>query len=119
MLHLASRNLPFRGKTKKLGDVHNGNYLGTLELVSHYDALLKEHRDKVRNSTKETRLTHYLSSDIQNELIELCGKRVLQSILREKEDAIYYSIICDATPDICLFCSLDMSIIMRMQMNGR
>lgn len=118
-LHLASRNLPFRGKTEKLGDVHNGNYLGTLELVSHYDALLKEHRDKVRNSTKETRLTHYLSSDIQNEFIELCGKRVLQSILREKEDAIYYSIICDATPDICLFCSLDMSIIMRMQMNGR
>lgn len=53
MLHLASRNLPFRGKTEKLGDVHNGNYLGTLELVSHYDALLKEQSEELnqRNQT--------------------------------------------------------------------
>lgn len=29
-LHLASRNLPFRGKTSDLDDVHNGNFLGTL-----------------------------------------------------------------------------------------
>lgn len=29
-LHLASRNLPFRGKTKDLDDIHNGNCLSTL-----------------------------------------------------------------------------------------
>ena len=99
-LHLASRNLPFRGKTQTLGDVHNGNYLGTLELMSHYDPLLKDHLDKVRNNTKGSRLAHYLSSDSQNEFIQLCAKRVSKSILKEREDAIYYSIICDATPDI-------------------
>ncbi len=38
-LHLASRNVPFRGKTKDLGDVHNGNFLGTLELLSHLSHL--------------------------------------------------------------------------------
>lgn len=45
-------------------------------------------------------MTHYLSSDIQNEFIELCGKRVLSSILKEREESVYYSVICDATPDI-------------------
>ncbi len=38
--------------------------------------------------------------DIQNEFIELCGKRVQKTILKEREDAIYYGIICDATPDV-------------------
>lgn len=99
-LHLSTRNVPFTGKTKQLGDVHNGNVLGSLELVSHYDTLLKDHLDKVKNLDKQTRITHYLSSDIQNELIELSGKLVLKVILKEREAAIYYSIICDATPDI-------------------
>lgn len=74
--------------------------------MSHYDPLLKEHFQKIRDNKqkqkegKETRLTHYLSSDSQNEFIKLCGKRVLKTILQEREDAIYYSVICDATPDI-------------------
>lgn len=52
-LHLASRNLPFRGKTKDLDDTHNGNFLGTLGLLSHYDPLLNEHLQKVRDKKKE------------------------------------------------------------------
>lgn len=49
-LRLASRNLPFRGKTKELDDIHNTNFLGTLELLSHYDPLLKEHFQKIRDN---------------------------------------------------------------------
>lgn len=97
-LHLASRNLAFRGKTSNLDDVHNGNFLGTLELLSHYDPLLHKHLEKVRQKKKG--LTHYLSAETQNEFIELCGKRVLNTILAEREDAIYYSVICDSRPDI-------------------
>lgn len=47
-----------------------------------------------------TRLTRYPSSDIQNEFIDVCGKRVLKTILKDREDAIYFSVICDATPDL-------------------
>ncbi len=54
----------------------------------------------MKASKKESRLTHYLSPGIQNEFIELCGKRVQKTILKEREDAIYYWIICDATPDV-------------------
>lgn len=61
-LHLSSRNLPFRGKTKDLGDVYSGSFLGTLELLSHYDPLLKEHLKNRDNKQKHkvgkgTRLT--------------------------------------------------------------
>lgn len=63
-LHLATRNLAFRGKTHALGDVHNGNFVGTLELLSRYDPLLKDHLDKIRTSKKGSQLTHYLSPDI-------------------------------------------------------
>lgn len=77
-LHLAARNLPFRGKTQELGNVHNGNFLATLELLAHYDPLLKDHLGKVKTSPKDCRLIHYLSSDIQNQLIELHGQKVLK-----------------------------------------
>lgn len=99
-IHLASRNLAFRGKTLELDNVHNGNFLGTLELLAHYDPILHEHLEKVREKKAASRLTHYLSPETQNEFIKLCGKKVLNSILAEREEAIYYAVICDSTPDI-------------------
>lgn len=45
-LHLASRNLAFRGKTSNLDDVHNDTFLDTFELLSHYNPLLHEHLEK-------------------------------------------------------------------------
>lgn len=99
-LFLASRNLPFRGTTDNLGDVRNGNFLGTLELLAHYDPLLSDHLQKVSEKKSGARMTHYLSPESQNEFIELCGDKVLKEILKEREHAIYYSVICDATPDI-------------------
>ncbi len=45
-------------------------------------------------------MAHYLSPESQNEFIELCEEKVFKEILKERENAIYYSVICDATPDI-------------------
>ncbi|CAJ0943560.1 unnamed protein product [Ranitomeya imitator] len=45
-LHLASRNMAFRGTSQRIGDLHNGNFLGTLEILSRYDSVLKEHLEK-------------------------------------------------------------------------
>lgn len=42
-LHFTSRNLAFRDKTANLDDIHNGKFIGTLELLSHYDPLLHKH----------------------------------------------------------------------------
>lgn len=93
--HLASRNLAFRDKTTNLDDVHNGHFLGTHDLLAQYDPLLHEHLEKVRQKKKASRLTHYPSPESQNKFIELCSKRVLNTILEERRNAI-----CDSTPDI-------------------
>uniref|UniRef100_H3ASL1 Uncharacterized protein n=1 Tax=Latimeria chalumnae TaxID=7897 RepID=H3ASL1_LATCH len=92
-LFLASRNLTFRGSSSKIGDAHNGNFLGVLELVLHYNPLLHDYLEKVKQSQEKA---HYLSWESQNKFIELCGQHVLNTILT----TIYFSVICDATPDI-------------------
>ncbi|CAJ0949525.1 unnamed protein product [Ranitomeya imitator] len=52
-LHLASRNMAFRGTSQRIGDLHNGNVLGTLEILSRYDSVLKEHLEKVKISQEK------------------------------------------------------------------
>lgn len=100
-LFLAERGLAFRGDSDKIGDCTNGNFLGILELLAKYDPLLNDHLNKVRHSqdTGNKIQVSYLSPKIQNEFINVCGSIVLQHILKEREEAKYFSLIVDATPD--------------------
>ena len=100
-LTLSSRNLAFRGKTNTLDNPDNGNFLGFAEFLGRYDDILGDHLDNIR-AHREQRMrvqAHYLSTDSQNEFIDLCAQRVLSSILGERQEAAYYSVLCDATPD--------------------
>ena len=51
-LFLGELGLAFRGDSNRLDDPNNGNFLGILELLSHYDLVLKQHLDRVRESQK-------------------------------------------------------------------
>lgn len=86
---------------RDVGDVHNGNFLGLLELLANYDPLLQEHVTKVKLSQdrNERLQVHYLSADSQNEFIGLCADYVRKCILEELKQAKYYSIMVDGTPD--------------------
>ncbi|XP_029172840.1 zinc finger MYM-type protein 1-like [Nylanderia fulva] len=101
ILFLGERGLALRGKSHLIGKRNNGNFLGILELISHYDPVLHEHLEKVKTSQQQhQRLQcHYLSPDIQNEFIDLCARHIVSAILKEREKAKYYSLIVDATPD--------------------
>ncbi|CAH0390034.1 unnamed protein product [Bemisia tabaci] len=103
-LFLASRGLPFQGDSTLIGDVHNGNFLGTLELMGKYDEVIREHLAKIKAKQLDggnmQGQAHYLSWKSQNEFISLCGDKVLEAILDERLKTIYYGIIADATPDI-------------------
>ena len=99
---LGERGLPFRGHCEKIGDPHNGNFLGILELVSEYDSTLKEHLTKVRQSQEDSKRlqAHYLSNRAQDEFIHLCASRIREAILKELNTAKYYSFMVDGTPDV-------------------
>ena len=102
ILFLAERNLPFRGSSSKVWDGDNGLFLGTLELLSKHNKLLEMHLRNVKQHQDSQRRmqAHYLSWTSQNEFIKACGKQVLDAVIAESKNAIYYSIIVDATPDV-------------------
>ena len=101
VLFLGERGLSFRGSSQRIGDLHNGNFLGLLELLSHYDPLLREHISKVEESQKkgERMNAHYRSADSQNEFIGLCADQVVSANLKERELAKYFSVMVDGPPD--------------------
>jgi len=95
---LAARGQPFRGQDEIIGSVHNGNYLGCLELLAEYDPFLAEHIKTRANKGKGH--VSYLSSAVCDEFINILGQEVLQEIISEIKNAKYYSVSVDSTPDI-------------------
>ena len=65
IVFLGERGLASRGTSQRIGDVHNGNFLGLLELLANYDPLLQEHVIKVKLSQQrnERLQAHYLCAD--------------------------------------------------------
>ena len=76
VIFLGERGLPLPGSSQRIGDVHNGNFLGPIQLLSHYDPLLQEHVTKIKVSQERgDRLqAHYLSASSHNEFIGLCAE---------------------------------------------
>lgn len=95
---LASRGMPFFGQNETIGSVHNGNFLGCLELISEFDPFLAKHLETRGNPGSGH--TSYLSSTITDEFINLMGSKVSNTIISEIKSSKYFSIIVDSTPDI-------------------
>lgn len=100
-LFIAELGLAFRGSSHLIDDPKNGNFLGMLELLSHYDPLLSQYLEKVKKSQQgKSRLQFlYLSNEIQNEFISCCAQYVLKCIMLKRDKAKYFLIMVDATPD--------------------
>ncbi|XP_028404819.1 zinc finger MYM-type protein 5-like [Dendronephthya gigantea] len=92
--HLSERSLPFRGSDEIVGSPKNGNYLGTLELISLFDPFLAQHIN--RNANKGKGHTSYLSKTICEKFIHL----IREPIFTEVKAAKYFSVSVDSTPDI-------------------
>ena len=102
VLFLSERQLPFRGSTTELNNPNNGLFLENLELLSGHNKILKSHLDEVKkhHENNSRMQAHYLSPRSQNEFIDECSKVVLNAIVEEVKQALYYSIIVDGTPDV-------------------
>ena len=112
---LAEKNLAFRGTNEDVRNesVHNGNFLGLVELVGKFDPVLDTHLRKIK--THEIH-NHYLGKDTQNELLDIMATATLNEILKRVKAAKYYAIILDCTPDISH--QEQMSLIIRYVSDG-
>ncbi|XP_065642806.1 52 kDa repressor of the inhibitor of the protein kinase-like [Hydra vulgaris] len=94
---LAERNLAFRGSEEQIGNPHNGNFLGVIELLGKFDPVMQDHIQKIINKDIHD---HYLGKAIQDEIIDTIGQAVLQEIIARIKSAKYFAVILDCTPDI-------------------
>ena len=65
--YLAENNGAFHGKTEKLYQPSNGNFLGLIEVLATFDPTMQEHVRRIKDGETHD---HYLGHQIQNELIE-------------------------------------------------
>ncbi|XP_050532948.1 uncharacterized protein LOC126900953 [Daktulosphaira vitifoliae] len=63
------------GSSDKVGDDNCGIFLGLIELISHYDPLLAEHVNNVKDSYSKNKVLSYFSPIVQNELITFMGQQ--------------------------------------------
>lgn len=64
--------------------------------MAQFDPVMNEHVRRIQE--KETKV-HFLSSQIQNEIIELIGRKIVEEIVRSVKKAKCFSTIMDCTPD--------------------
>ena len=65
--------------------------------MAKFDPLLYEHICCIKNDELEDL---YLGKTMQNEFIQLLGNEVLQKISKLLNEAKYFSVIVDCTPDV-------------------
>ncbi|CAH1118218.1 unnamed protein product [Phaedon cochleariae] len=95
---LATRGLPFRGKTDKFGSTNNGNFMMVLEAISEFDPFLAKHIQKFGNPGKGN--TSYLSFATYEKIIKIMAAKVTTTIMEQLRKAKYFSFSVDSTPDI-------------------
>jgi len=98
ILFLSKQNLFFRDRREDFDSQNQGNFLETVKLIAKYNLVMNDHLSHMQVSKK--RMSTYLSPTIQNQLIELLGKKVKNLILKKIKEAAYFSILLDSTPDV-------------------
>lgn len=100
ILVCAKNNLALRGSSEKMYDKNCGIFLSLIELVSYYDSELLNHIKNISDTNNSSYKYSYFSPTIQNELIEILGKKVKTEALNRIKNAKYFSILFDCTPDV-------------------
>lgn len=94
ILFLAKNNLAFRGSSDNFRDTNCGNFLSLINLLSKYYAPLALHLERLNKNN-----ISYLSPEIQNDFIDVCGSIVRSKIMKSVKNQKYFSIMFDSTPD--------------------
>ena len=79
MKTLSRNNLPFHGTSEKIYEKINGLFCQLNEFLAEFDPIMKDHLRRVVDKEIQN---HYLSHDIQNELISLLANEIKEEILK-------------------------------------
>lgn len=93
IIFLARQNIAFTGSSNNARGNNDGNFQQLVHTVAKFDNVLKEHLE-MKNRV------HYLSPEIQNELIAIIATKVQDEIVEGIRESKYFSIILDTTPDV-------------------
>lgn len=138
-LMLAKHSVAFRGHRELSGvgnDSYNGNFLSQVELLSKYDDTMKQVwlmpagmliikgyiflLFEIKCFCSFTGSTRYLSPQIQNEIIHCLGTELVKTLVRDINDAPFFTIIMDTTQDINKVDQMSLIIsYVKLQINGQ
>ena len=104
--HLLSFYLSLRGHRENFQNSCPGNFLASVKFLSEFDDIMHLHLEKV-----EFGKTRYLSTEIQNEFVQLMSDKVEESIIEKVKHGHYISLMVDFIPDMSL--QGQMSLIIR------
>ena len=96
ILVCAQQGLALRGHSDAMDDssINPGNFRVSVKLLSKHDDIIKKCLEEgSQNAT-------FLGHDIQNELVAVMGRKIIEKIQTEVSDAQYYTIITNESKDI-------------------
>lgn len=118
ILFLGRQNIPFRGHCEQrniLDDSNPSVNSGNFRELLKYRILGGESTLQNHLTTAHSKAT-FMSTLVQNELIDCCKQIITQNILKEVQESKYYSILFDETTDISHVSQ--MCLILRYIKNG-
>ncbi|KAL7395267.1 hypothetical protein ABVT39_013459, partial [Epinephelus coioides] len=95
---LARLRLPFRGHHESESSTNRGVFKEITELVGRYDDVLHTHLEAAKKNPRA--VPSYTSAKSQNEMIGCLGKEVRGQIITDVNEATFFSVCLDTTPDV-------------------
>lgn len=91
---LGPRNIALRENWDKITHQEDGHFQFFINWRSNFDKVLKDHLETAHKSMT------YLSSRIQNGLIQYCELEIRKKIVEKCKPSGYYSVMADETTDV-------------------
>lgn len=96
--YLTVQGLALRGSDEHLDKLNSGNFIELLKFLAEFDPFMAEHLRQYGDQGSGS--TSYISKTTYEELIALRAEEVRNTILKEVQEAKYFGIVLDSTPDI-------------------
>jgi hypothetical protein len=100
-----------RGHRENEQSSNRGNFLELLKLFSKYNPIIKKKLDEDLPQNAK-----YTSPQIQNEILYICSKMILDQISAEVNQATCFAVVCDETKDISK--TEQISVVLRYYLKG-